>query len=1251
MEDDDEFGDLYTDVLRPLTTQFQPHQEEAGSSAPGGRAAAASSSQGRRIDLNINSDDEEILYGAPDLKKSDSNSNLNPSSSALRWNLNAPIQEKALPEPRGFDLNLNSDSDAAKIDGLAENRADDLAFDEARVSKKGEGVKSPPQKASGGSIFLENDDDDDINIIVEEGENKDDDFLEKDDDADISGTGNEPAIGVYSEQMIPGLSGRLDNPRDSNFVDDWESEESEDDLQIVLNDNNHGPVGMAGVNDEDDEDGEQLVILADNGDVGHHHHQQPHQMMMEEPEWGGEEGGPAADGDKDLGDAAKASGGGGGGAAPTAVQPKVAYSNHGFHHPFHSQFKYVRPGAAPLPPGGIAGPVRPPVNMAPMAGRGRGDWRPPGMKGALPMQKGFHPGYGGMQAGRGFGSGLDFTLPSHKTIFEVDIDSFEEKPWKLPTIDVSDFFNFGLDEDSWKDYCKQLEQLRLETTMQSKIRVYESGRAERDYDPDLPPELAAAVGIQDIPPENANRGNTDAALTDIARANANGRSPLPVGRPIPVESGGGGDRVPSVDSNKRIRMHDADVVIEIICHSSVDDDEVAEQQDDEPPRKDGDDVAENVDSFSPAYNGQKRESGSRRAQLKKNTVSTDRETDILHEDERRDDKTSPTSSPSATESDREKPPPVEDEMNDGPLSDDRSFDMEREKIDVDTKTEDGNLLYPTKKQKLGSLAEQLSQEDDDDDMEDSKAGRSSDTTSKARSGSSKDFRKFPEDADDEVLQDRRPPRAGFVKREVGNVDSSRRKGYYERDETERHVAAKGRDYSFPHRHVAKNESTEWKKEYRDADNRRGRTRDMSKGRESESRSEKDENHQSRNQMDNGGNWRGASHDHNLKNRNENADAFHSKRRKEEVRVSQERAEKEDISDNHRENNSSRRKRERDDGSDQIKRDVHNNSNARQKEGGSSFQRERIDRQRERDEWYRIKQEEIPPREREETRLQKPRMSHSRGKDDYNTGSSREYHSKDVYARGSQHINDEKRARYDRPNNRDGRVNYGSDTSRVHEEKRKESSRKSKELDGGDRSSLNPYKRNQNEHGGQISKKVNMRGRTEPQRGEVDVNHHSSKKHREEVSSDDEQLDSKKGRSKLERWTSHKERDFGGPTMPPSLPNKPPEESSRKIQDAKPPQPPLVEENDTVPETNNNNVNPKAATEDNNKHLDTVEKLKKRSERFKLPMKNEKDVSTTTVKNIESEKQPTLPLVQTETRPTDSEIKSERPARKRRWTGN
>nr|GFD23449.1 hypothetical protein [Tanacetum cinerariifolium] len=47
------------------------------------------------------------------------------------------------------------------------------------------------------------------------------------------------------------------------------------------------------------------------------------------------------------------------------------------------------PGAGPVPTGGAPGQIRPPGNMLPFAGRGRGDWRPAGIKSGPPMQKNF----------------------------------------------------------------------------------------------------------------------------------------------------------------------------------------------------------------------------------------------------------------------------------------------------------------------------------------------------------------------------------------------------------------------------------------------------------------------------------------------------------------------------------------------------------------------------------------------------------------------------------------------------------------------------------------------------------------------------------------------------------------------------------------------------------------------------------------------------------------------------------------------
>lgn len=173
--------------------------------------------------------------------------------------------------------------------------------------------------------------------------------------------------------------------------------------------------------------------------------------------------------------------------------------------------------------------------------------------------------------------------------------------------------------------------------------------------------------------------------------------------------------------------------------------------------------------------------------------------------------------------------------------------------------------------------------------------------------------------------------------------------------------------------------------------------------------------------------------------------------------------------------------------------------------------------------------------------------------------------------------------------------------------------------------------------------------------EIPLQHHSSRKHREDASSDEEQQDSRRGRSKLERWTSHKERDFSiksksssalkfkdidrnnsGPIEAGRLPDEP-----LKPADTVDSQRPLAEERDAADlEVKDADTKP---VED--RHLDTVEKLKKRSERFKLPMPSEKDALA--VKKMESE---ALPSAKSGT-PVESEIKQERPARKRRWISN
>ncbi|KAM6939957.1 pre-mRNA 3'-end-processing factor FIP1 [Xenentodon cancila] len=60
--------------------------------------------------------------------------------------------------------------------------------------------------------------------------------------------------------------------------------------------------------------------------------------------------------------------------------------------------------------------------------------------------------------------GVDLDAPGNingVAVLEVDMESFEEKPWRKPGADLSDYFNYGFNEDSWKAYCEKQKRLRM----------------------------------------------------------------------------------------------------------------------------------------------------------------------------------------------------------------------------------------------------------------------------------------------------------------------------------------------------------------------------------------------------------------------------------------------------------------------------------------------------------------------------------------------------------------------------------------------------------------------------------------------------------------------------------------------------------------------------------------------------------------------------------------------------------------------
>ncbi|XP_033144520.1 FIP1[V]-like protein isoform X2 [Brassica rapa] len=916
--------------------------------------------------------------------------------------------------------------------------------------------------------------------------------------------------------------------------DDWDSD-SEDDLQIVLNDNVADRRARMGDNEDDDE--EPLVIVTDAD---------PNQHMEEQQLWGEE----AVEGEsKEGGEAVKGSA-----AGPT----KAGYNSHGYHHPFHSQFKYIRPGAAPVS-GSVAsaaGQVRPPANLGPMAGRGRGDWRPMGVRNASAAQKGYHQTWGGNTAGRG----LDFTLPSHKTIFEFDVDAFEEKPWRYQGVDITDYFNFGLNEESWKDYCKQLDQHRIETTMKSRIRVYESGRTDQSYDPDLPPELAAATGAQVVPVDSSNLVKLDTAQGD----SANIRPPLPPGRPIPVETGSV-ERPSSIDT-RAPRMRDLEAIIEIVCEDS---------HEDEPSGEKG---AEQADS------GQTFRSSS----------------------------------------------PVGDRGT-------RSSTVDRE----DVGGEAGKDAEIEEEQKMSSAVPRSAVEKDDGG--ESKTERSSES-SKARSGSHRDHQQLKDSAEEEVIQDRnhctRP--ASNKKHHVNNAQHQSRKYQDIGKEMERtRAGSKGESgKDFDKRKERDVDGGVWRRKEDDTFSRRG-------GDEGSRKRDRGDDHvPSRNHVDDGG----------LRN-NYELDYHISKRRKVEEYVRRTRSEKNEISFGQREESISRLRRERGDRLDYQKRDVqhkirddiYDQASLRHRDD-IYMQRDGNERLRERGDLDKLKlthEDGLSARGRERQvaarghRGSEDRSS-SRMKDEY-----KEHLTKDTtrqtkqtkrkehpgeesssYHRGREDdiVSNEKKQRLERTSAKTDKVVDSLDGQRLQDRKHKDSRRKIKEQ----REDTDSSRIKQGEQNG--SSQVTGLKRTNEARNyrsEISQQHNATKRHKEDTSSGDELQDSKRGRTKLERWGSHKERDDDITAKGYSSTSKIQEKEKGTNGRASEPNLGSIGKNRNV--TEEKSGHDLAETKDGSekglgdRHLDMIVKFKKRSERFKLPMPTEKD-NKAGVKKMESEMLPSAKKV-------------------------
>jgi len=103
--------------------------------------------------------------------------------------------------------------------------------------------------------------------------------------------------------------------------------------------------------------------------------------------------------------------------------------------------------------------------------------------------------------------GLAFTLnkdKASKTVYEIDLDLLPDKPWNDPGALISDYFNYGFDEKTWRQYCQKQLQMRDENSLNAKISTYDvSTPATRTQPGTVPTHLGGASHLGAVTKTNA----------------------------------------------------------------------------------------------------------------------------------------------------------------------------------------------------------------------------------------------------------------------------------------------------------------------------------------------------------------------------------------------------------------------------------------------------------------------------------------------------------------------------------------------------------------------------------------------------------------------------------------------------------------------------------------------------------------------------------------------------------------------------
>lgn len=105
----------------------------------------------------------------------------------------------------------------------------------------------------------------------------------------------------------------------------------------------------------------------------------------------------------------------------------------------------------------------------------------------------------------------EFLNLGHGEIFNLDLDRVTTAPWRTAGADISDFFNYGLTERTWRQYQSRIARFRAAYEVRNKIKVLQGADGAEEQLMGLPAEVVFAVQqyrskhpSQDTPPQHAS---------------------------------------------------------------------------------------------------------------------------------------------------------------------------------------------------------------------------------------------------------------------------------------------------------------------------------------------------------------------------------------------------------------------------------------------------------------------------------------------------------------------------------------------------------------------------------------------------------------------------------------------------------------------------------------------------------------------------------------------------------------------------